>query len=82
MANGKCDRRFRRLEYSWHPLQVYLVDALNPDSRPLLVEERQEGVEYFVEHDRGPLLILTNAGGAVNNKLMMAPASCPQMQCA
>ena len=38
----------------------------------MLVKERQEGLEYFVEHHKGSLLILTNMGGALNNCLVSA----------
>ena len=51
-----------------------------PADRPTefrLVAARQPGVEYAVNHQNGRFLILTNAGGADNFKLMEAPESDP-----
>jgi oligopeptidase B len=62
--------------------EVWLVDADDPGAAPRLVEARDQGVEYHVEHhataahgDR--LYVLTNADGAENFKLMVAPAASP-----
>jgi oligopeptidase B len=51
-----------------------------PAGRPTefrLVAARQPGVEYAVNHQGGRFLILTNADGADNFKLMEAPESDP-----
>ncbi|XP_071786694.1 LOW QUALITY PROTEIN: prolyl endopeptidase-like [Asterias amurensis] len=42
--------------------EVYLIDSQNQDGASLMpVRPRQSGVQYFVEHSRGTLYILTNA---------------------
>ena len=61
---------------------TWLIPADNPTAEPRLVEPRTEGVLYSVEHwpdgeDDGRLVILTNAYGAVDFKLMWADASNP-----
>lgn len=59
------------------PLQVHILDAGRPESPARLIHAREEGLEYFVEHREGQLLIMTNAGGALNNCLMTAPCDRP-----
>ena len=60
--------------------EVHLVDASQPLAAPRCVAPREQGIEYHVDHhatsdgdDR--LYILTNADGAENFKLMVAPAT-------
>ncbi|GAQ83341.1 Prolyl oligopeptidase family protein [Klebsormidium nitens] len=58
--------------------EVYLLDAANPQTPLRLVRAREPGVEYFVEHHRGSLLILTNQGNPGGEyRLMCAPADDP-----
>lgn len=62
--------------------EVWLADADEPDAPPRVVEPRVQGVEYHVEHHASPeggdrLYVLTNADGAHNFKLMLAPTSSP-----
>lgn len=57
--------------------EVRLIDADNPSAPPQVVAEREQGVEYHVEHHHDDehgdrLYILTNANGAVNFKLLLA----------
>lgn len=40
--------------------EVHLLDALDVSAAPLCVQPRQPGLEYFVEHHQGHLLLLTN----------------------
>ncbi len=47
-----------------------------PDTEPVLIEPRREGVEYSVDHQEDRFLILTN-DGARNFRLMAAPTSSP-----
>ncbi len=55
----------------------YLLDADDPTARPRLVAEREHGVEYDLDH-RGELLYLvTNADGAEDFKLCVAPVGTP-----
>ncbi len=49
-----------------------LLDADNPTSALLLVQERREGIEYGVDHQDDRLLIVTN-DGAEDFRLLEAP---------
>ncbi|MDE0497713.1 MAG: S9 family peptidase [Acidimicrobiaceae bacterium] len=49
-----------------------LLDASRPESEPLLVRERAEGIEYGVDHQGDRLLIVTN-DGAQDFRLVEAP---------
>ena len=53
--------------------EVRLVDAARPDSAPILVAERDPSTEYDVSHHGDRLIILTNAGGAEDFKIVEAP---------
>ncbi|MEQ9144295.1 MAG: S9 family peptidase [Parvibaculaceae bacterium] len=59
--------------------ESYLIDGHEPESAPRLVAEREPGVEYDIEHDapRDRFLIVTNAGGAEDFKLVEAPRETP-----
>ena len=62
--------------------EAWLVDTARPADPARLVAARDDGVEYSVEHHRGPagdesLFILTNADGAENFALVRAPAATP-----
>lgn len=61
--------------------EVWLVDADDPGAAPRVVEPREQGHEYHVEHHCGRggdrLLVLTNSDGAENFKLMATPAPQP-----
>jgi oligopeptidase B len=61
--------------------EVWLVDADAPDRDPIVVEPREQGHEYHVEHHSGPagdrLFVLTNADGAVNFALAVTPVTSP-----
>lgn len=51
--------------YCWLPaVQVRLIPSGQPAAPPWLVCPRREGLEYFVEHHSGRLLLLSNARGA------------------
>ncbi len=61
---------------------TWLIPAADPTAEPRLVEPRTDAVLYSVEHwpaadDEGRLVILTNADGAVDFKLMWADANAP-----
>ena len=53
------------------------MDAGQPGAPPRLVQRRTPGLQYFVEHHAGSLLILTN-GGAGREFVLMA---CPLARC-
>jgi oligopeptidase B len=54
-----------------------LIPADDPTAEPRIVEPRTQGLMYSVEHWDGRLLILTNADGAIDFKLVTAPADAP-----
>ncbi|MFP5256017.1 MAG: S9 family peptidase [Acidimicrobiia bacterium] len=61
--------------------EEHLIPAGDPAAAPRCVQPREQGVEYDVTHaptpDEDRLLILTNAGGAVNFELVSAPVATP-----
>ncbi len=57
--------------------EVRLLDADDGAGTARLVAARETGVEYMVEERAGELLIMTNAGGAEDYKLVTAPLSSP-----
>ncbi|MFL6204020.1 MAG: S9 family peptidase [Acidimicrobiales bacterium] len=58
--------------------EEHLIPAADPTSPPRVVQAREQGVEYDATHAPAPdhdrFVILTNADGAVNFKLVTAPA--------
>jgi oligopeptidase B len=56
----------------WH-----LLEASDPEGSPRLVAEREHGVEYDLDHRGDDLLIVTNADGAEDFKLVTAPVASP-----
>jgi oligopeptidase B len=57
--------------------EVWLLPTDTPTGEFRVVQPRQQGVEYEVDHQGDWLLITTNADGAENFKLMRAPVSSP-----
>ena len=62
--------------------EAWLIDLSAPDAEPTLVAARQPGVQYEVEHhpafNGGPaLIILTNADGAEDFKIVWSPLATP-----
>ncbi|QRG08893.1 S9 family peptidase [Xanthobacter dioxanivorans] len=62
--------------------EVHLLDLADPDARPRCVAPRTPGVRYEVEHHpdldgQDSLVILTNADGAEDFKLVTAPTAMP-----
>ncbi|MFC7333032.1 S9 family peptidase [Rhodocista pekingensis] len=57
--------------------EIRLIPAATPTAAPLLVEPRQPGLHYQVEDWDGALVILTDADGAVDGKLMRADPARP-----
>lgn len=59
--------------------EIRLIPASAPETPPALVAAREHGVEYDIEDDspRGRFLILTNADGAEDFKLVEAPHDTP-----
>lgn len=57
--------------------EVWLLDHGDAQAKPRLVAKREPGVLYEVEHHGEDLLILTNAEGAEDFKIVAAPVSSP-----
>ena len=57
--------------------EVRLIDAHRPESAPVVVAERDPDTEYDVSHHADRLLILTNAGGAEDFRIVEAPIAAP-----
>src|SRR5690606_15029051 len=59
--------------------ECWLIPADEPETAPRLVAPREDGVEYDLEHDttRNRFLILTNADGAEDFKIVEAPETDP-----
>ena len=47
------------------------------ETAPVLIAQRDNGVEYYPEHHGEDLFILTNEGGAIDFKIVTAPVSGP-----
>ena len=57
--------------------EVHVLDASDPGGRFRVVSARRPGIEYAVEHQDGRFLVVTNAEGATNFKLVEAPVDDP-----
>jgi oligopeptidase B len=64
---------------SWNDVtgEVRLVDTHAPEAPARLVEPRRVGVMYTLEHWNDRFAVLTNADGAADFKLMLAPEATP-----
>jgi oligopeptidase B len=67
---------------SWNAVssEVRLIASTHPAEMPRVVEPRTPGLVYSVEDWQGRLVILTNADGATNFKLMWADEAAPSRQ--
>jgi oligopeptidase B len=54
-----------------------LIDLADPAAPPRLVAAREEGVQYSIADRGDELFILTNAGGAIDFKVVTAPLKSP-----
>jgi len=57
--------------------EVHLIPASDPTAMPKVMEPRQDGVRYDVDHWDGRFVVRTNADGAVDWKLMTAEEANP-----
>ncbi len=72
--------RFITIEAHDHQTtEIYLIDADKPDTAPRLVEPREHGHEYSIEHHGDRLFITTNSGGAEDFRICEAPLADPAM---
>ena len=53
------------------------IDLKSDDSKVVMIQKREKGLRYDVEHVSGHLLIWTNMNQAVNNRLMITPIDKP-----
>lgn len=60
--------------------EYHLIPANQPDAAPVLVKERETGVQYDLEEGGDVFFILTNSGGAKDFRIMSAPVSDPREQ--
>ncbi len=58
--------------------EVWILEADDPLGEFRVVQPREQDVEYSLEHHGGRFLIVTNADGAENFKLMEAPQATPE----
>jgi oligopeptidase B len=72
-------RRFILIR-AWNDVtsEVWLVDGRAPEAPPRLVEPRTPGHLYSLEHWNDRFVVQTNADGAADFKLMLAPEAAPQ----
>ena len=62
--------------------QVHIVNAAQPVRPPRLVQRRAPGLQYFLEHQFGCLVILTNACGGPEYGLMTCELGRCARECA
>ncbi len=60
--------------------EMRFIPTDDPTATPQLIQERQEGLEYSVEHQGDRFLILTNADGAEDFKIVEAPIGSPAIE--
>lgn len=58
--------------------EVWLLDRSDVSARPRLVEPRTPQLQYDVEHHGEDLILLTNADGAEDFKIVTAPVAAPE----
>ncbi|WP_091129174.1 S9 family peptidase [Microvirga guangxiensis] len=57
--------------------EVWLLDRSDDSAAPRLIEARTPQLQYDVEHHGNSLILLTNADGAEDFKIMTAPVATP-----
>lgn len=60
--------------------EARVFDANDPAAEPILVSEREQGVEYSLTEAGGRLFVRTNQGGAVDFQIMEAPLDDPRRE--
>ena len=58
----------------------WFIPTDTPDAKPQLIEARQEGLEYSVEHQGDQFIIVTNADGAEDFKVVSTSVDAPNKQ--
>ncbi|XP_046720914.1 prolyl endopeptidase-like isoform X2 [Silurus meridionalis] len=59
--------------------EVWMIDSKSPLSPPKLIQSRQPGLLYHVEHSDNQLYVLTNTGPGHEYELLRTPLSSPAM---
>jgi oligopeptidase B len=59
--------------------EVHVIDGENPLAPPFMIEARQTGHEYSVEHHGDRFIILTNSGGAEDFRIVETPVAKPAL---
>ncbi len=73
------NRRFIVISTGDHvTTEVRLIDAFAPEREPVLVAAREHGHEYIVHAQGDDLVIVTNADGAEDFKIVRVPAATPE----
>jgi oligopeptidase B len=69
------------MSYHYNTLsqEMHAISADEPYSKPLLLQARQRGLEYYATHHGDSFLVITNKD-ALNSRLMKAPVSSPGME--
>lgn len=74
-------RRYLMIDNHDHQTsEVWLIPSDKPDTAPALIAAREPGVEYSVSERDGKLIILTNADGAVDFKLVTTSIDAPSRE--
>jgi len=60
--------------------EVWYIPTATLDAAPALIQPRKEGLEYSVEHQGDRFIIVTNAGGATDFKLVETPVHSAAMK--
>src|SRR4029079_12865725 len=79
IASTQSSRFFLIEAHDHQTSEVHLIDADAPFALPVVVEPRQIGHEYSVEHHGDKLVITTNSEGAEDFRICEAPIATPGM---
>ena len=67
-------KRFVLIHASDHiTSEIRLIEAHQPETPPVLIEERTEGTKYYASHHEDRLLLCTNADGCEDFKIVEMP---------
>ena len=62
---------------SWDTSEVRILETAKPESEPRLIQARMPGLMYGIDDGGDRLIVLTNADGAEDYKIMTAPFATP-----
>ena len=62
---------------TWDTGEVRIVETAKPESEPRLIQARMPGLMYGIDDGGDRLIVLTNADGAEDYKIMTAPLAMP-----